>query len=361
MFTKSDLMLKSERVAMIRQTNEKEIIEQAIEALIRQTGCKMVYELLTVPEPYFADAKVELKVEQGNYFFIADIKARATRAEALFPLLRLLNRPEEFLLVTRQVTAEMADRFRDNGIQFIDDAGNAYINRPPFYLFIKGNRDRDAARPPVIGRAFKQTGLRVLYALLCNPGMENETYRVIADKAEVALGMVNWTMRELRELGFLIEMGTARKRNARLANRGKLLERWITAYTEQLRPKLFLGRYRGADGWWENTKLNPDQGLWGGEVAAARMTGFLKPEDVIIYVANDAQAKILAQFRLKKDPQGNVTLYTCFWKPETVAPNGDMVHPLLVYADLVATGDQRNLETARMVYDQHLVQLVGEN
>jgi hypothetical protein len=82
---------------------------------------------------------------------------------------------------------------------------------------------------------------------------------------------------------------------------------------------------------------------------------------VIIYVANETPAKMLANFRLKKDPQGNVEFYTCFWKPETVAPHGSMVHPLLVYADLVATGDQRNLETARMVYDQYLVQFIGKD
>jgi hypothetical protein len=69
---------------------------------------------------------------------------------------------------------------------------------------------------------------------------------------------------------------------------------------------------------------------------------------------------VLTQFRLKKDPQGNVEFYARFWKPETVAPNGNMVHPLLVYADLVATGNQRNLETARMIYEQHIVQLIGE-
>ena len=343
---------------MIHVLNEKEIIEQAIEALNRQTGYKMRYSQL---------GSQILLTQRSNCRpgTLSTFSMRRSRAEQLVPetllvLLRRLKRPEEFLLITRQVTAEVADRLRDNGIQFIDDAGNAFINRPPFYLFIKGNRNRDVARPPVIGRAFKQTGLRVLYALLCNPGMENETYRMIAGKADVALGMVNWTMRELRELGFLIEMRTGRIRNGRLTNKGKLLERWITAYAEQLRPKLFLGRYGGAEKWWENAELNPDQGLWGGEVAAARMTGYLKPEDVIIYVTDDP-AKMLAPFRLKKDPEGNVELYTRFWKPGTVAPHGDMVHPLLVYADLVATGNQRNLETARKIYDEHIIQLIRED
>lgn len=341
------------------RTTENHIIEQAFEALTRQIGCKVTFQPLADRD--FVDGKVELQAELGNYVFYAEVKARITGADTLLPLLRLMDRPEEFLIITRQLNAEMADQLRKNGIQFIDEAGNAFMNRPPFYLFIKGNKTPDAGRPAVTGRVFKQTGLRVLYAFLCNPGMENETYRVIAGKTGVALGMVDWVMRELRELGFLAETGAGRKKDVRLVHKAKLLERWIPAYTEQLRPKLFLGRFRGADQWWENADLGQTHGLWGGEVAAARMTDYLKPEDVVIYLANETPNEILARFRLKKDPQGNVEFYSCFWKPEAVVANGSMVHPLLVYADLVATGNQRNLETARMIYERHIVQLVGED
>jgi len=35
-----------------------------------------------------------------------------------------------------------------------------------------------------------------------------------------------------------------------------------------------------------------------------------------------------------------------------------MVHPILAYADLMATGDQRNRETAGIIYEQHIARLV---
>jgi len=38
-----------------------------------------------------------------------------------------------------------------------------------------------------------------------------------------------------------------------------------------------------------------------------------------------------------------------------------MAPPLLVYADLMATGEQRNLETARMIYEKYIVQLIRED
>ena len=30
----------------------------------------------------------------------------------------------------------------------------------------------------------------------------------------------------------------------------------------------------------------------------------------------------------------------------------DLVHPILIYADLLATGNERNIETAKMIYDK---------
>jgi hypothetical protein len=345
---------------MIREANEKEILDRALAAFTRQTGCSIAGEAMREGGTFHSDATVELQSEHGPVPFITVVKARVTAVETLQPLFRLPQQPEEFLLVTRQLTGDMADRLKNNGIQFIDTAGNTFINRPPYFIFIKGNRDLEAVKQPVLGRVFKQTGLRALYALLCTPGLENEPYRIIAAKTGVALGMVNWIMRELRELGFLLERGKRRERNTRLINREKLLERWITAYVEQLRPKLVYGRYRGPDNWWQHAKLNPEKALWGGEVAAAKLTGYLNPQEITVYIDKNDPTAMLIPNRLKKDPGGDVELLYRFWHPETVPANGDMAHPLLVYADLLATGNQRNLETARMIYDQHIVQLVRE-
>jgi hypothetical protein len=170
-----------------------------------------------------------------------------------------------------------------------------------------------------------------------------------------------WTiMHELKELGFLLVVGKGRGRKIRLINNERLLERWITAYPEQLRPKLTLGRYRGAAGWWKEAALDPDRALWGGEVAALKLTGHLNPQEATIYADKENLAAVLIPHKLKKDPAGDVEILRRFWRQDAVPPNGDMVHPLLVYADLMATGNQRNIETARLIYDQHIIQLVRE-
>jgi hypothetical protein len=338
--------------------NEQEILQNAANALTRLTGLKCKHRRKKSPGRQQVDAEVMVETAGREVRFRAEVKTRVTRADALLAVVKNTERAEEFLLVTPWVPETMAERFREGGIQFMDAAGNAFLDRPPLYIFITGNKKPESATVPTVGRAFKPTGLKLLFALLCIPGLENQPYRVIAAKAGVALGMVNWVMKELKELGFLLETGTTRARQARLLERERLLERWITGYAEQLRPKLAHGRYRGAAGWWQDARLQG--GLWGGEVAAAKLTGHLKPEVVTIYLDEDDPAAVLTAHKLRKDPDGEVELLYRFWQPDTIPPHGDTVHPLLVYADLLASGNQRNLETARMIYDQHIVRLVRD-
>lgn len=334
---------------------QKIILNAARDAFAKETGVAL--ELVERGPEHFlrlefqgTTAELEVWIESGPQKLATDLILR-----------NWVQNPEQHLVVRQQVTGAVADKLRQGGVQFIDTAGNGYINRPPLYLFIKGNKAQNPVELPVTPRAFKQTGLKVLFALLCTQGLENETYRTIAAKTGVALGMVDWVMKDLQVLGVLFETGSGRNRQLRLLQKEQLLERWVTAYAEQLRPKLVLGRYQGAEGWWQQAVLNPDEALWGGEVAAAKLTDYLKPQMITIYVDRDNPTAVLLTNRLKKDPQGEVELVARFWQPEAIAPRGDMVHPLLVYADLMATGNQRNIETARMIYDQHLVQLLRED
>ena len=334
---------------------EKEILKAARDAFERQTGVKL--ELINkAPD----QKRLRLHIPEAKALDIKII-TKATGLAYAALLYGDRQQGQGQIAVFNQTTAEMADTLRGNDIQFIDAAGNGYINQPPVYLFVKGNKAKLEIKAPTVNRVFKQTGLRVLYALLCNPGMENDTYRTIAAKTGVALGMVNWVFKDLNELGFILETGTGRAKKIRLINKEKLLERWLNAYTEQLRPKLLLGRYRGTDGWWQNAQLKPEQALWGGETAAAKLTDYLKPQEITVYLDKDNTAAVLIPNRLKKDPAGDVELVARFWQPDTIPPNGDMVHPLLVYADLMATGNQRNMETARIIYAEHIIQLIREN
>jgi hypothetical protein len=200
--------------------------------------------------------------------------------------------------------------------------------------------------------------LKVVFALLCRQELTDEPFRTIAQTTDVALGTVAWIMDDLKKLGYLLVMG---KRGRRLIRKQQLLERWVGAFPNQLRPKLLLGRYAAPDpNWCEQTRVGDFHAYWGGEPAAARLTGYLKPEVITLYT-RDKPARLQAAHRLRPDPRGNVEILEAFWDMAVDWTNPEIVHPLLVYADLLATGDPRNIETARRIYDEQLAGLVRED
>ena len=164
----------------------------------------------------------------------------------------------------------------------------------------------------------------------------------------------------MQKIGFLVDMG---RRGRRLVQKGKLLERWVTAYAEQLRPKKIIGKYDAIDpDFWKYKDLPLEKAYWGGEVAAAKLNKYLKPEIVTIYTINEeALNKYMIENRIRKDPEGKIEIIKTFWGVGQKRPYHHLVHPLLIYADLQATGDPRNIETAEMIYEQEIAGLIRED
>ncbi|MDD2338446.1 MAG: type IV toxin-antitoxin system AbiEi family antitoxin, partial [Geobacteraceae bacterium] len=174
------------------------------------------------------------------------------------------------LLATNYVNSKAAERLH-GCTQFIDTAGNAFLDQPSLYIYVKGNKPEkeEIARP--IGRIFKGIGLKIPFLLLCRPELTDRPYRELAKMTSVALGTVSSAIAEMIQKGYLLEM------RKQLLNRKTLFERWIPAYADYLKPKLLLGRFHGEGDWWKNVHLDPAIAQWGGEVAAAKLTKDLKP------------------------------------------------------------------------------------
>jgi hypothetical protein len=339
---------------MARET-QQDILELAVEAFKKNVRPDVKVE--TVEHDRRVDRPLRMGIDGKVLRFHAEVKAVITKAGAalLLAYQEKIRRP--VLLVTRYVNPRMADMLKTEGLEFIDAAGNAFINQPPFYVFVKGNKPPEIARPVPYARTFKATGLKIVYAFLCNPGLVNKPYRQIADAAGAALGTVGWLIQELKYQGYLLDTG---KRGMKMLQKEDLLRRWVDAYPETLRPKLILGRFRGDEGGWRTPVLKPDTALWGGEVAATELTGYLKPQVITLYVNRQMLNRLLLDNRLRKDPTGDVEILERFWGPGEAFQRKALVHPVLVYADLMAVGNQRDRETAKMIYDQHIARLVRE-
>lgn len=165
-------------------------------------------------------------------------------------------------------------------------------------MFITGRKPQTTKTLGRPARAFNPTGSRLVFALLCQPGLENQPYREMAKEAGISLGAVNWIINDLKSLGHLVDFGS---RGRRLVKRKELLKRWTSAYPEQLRPKLILGRFKSGyarDCGKRWTYLPTHSG--GGEVAAKLLTKYLRPETVTIY-AESILPRLQARHRLHRD------------------------------------------------------------
>ena len=267
---------------------------------------------------------------------------------------------KNLLVVTSHVTPGQGLALRDSGVQFIDTAGNCYLDVPGCYSFILGQKggvpDARSAAP-----SFSAAAVRLLFHYLTDPNLLtqprkaliNRPYRDISKITDVSLGSVTTTRATLNALGFLSETPAG----LGLIHRQDLIERWVSAYTARLRPKLSVGRYRSpTPNWGLQVTLDPKIALWGGESAAARLTKHLKPEIMTIYRLGNLNPFILEN-DLHLDREGTVEILDSFWSSPDIR-EGNCVHPLLVYADLVTSGLDRNIETARILYGQNLRQLV---
>ncbi|MBW8328453.1 MAG: hypothetical protein K0M48_04645 [Thiobacillus sp.] len=266
---------------------------------------------------------------------------------------------EPRMLVVPYMTAEMAERCRLLKIPFLDAAGNAYLDAPGLFVYVAGRKKPDIPElntKVAPHQAFKPTGMRVIFALLLNPALAGRNYRDIAKAAGVALGTVGWVLRDLHTKGYLHEVLRGEKR---LYNPDRLMQEWVAFYPVKLRPKLNVRRFRAPHpDWWKNVDLAEYEARWGGEVAADKLTGYLKPATFTIYL-HGKPARLILEQRLRPDVNGDIEVLEAFWdvaeetawqaqQPDDTAP------PLLAYADLMATTDSRNLETARMIYDRYL-------
>ena len=352
-------------------TNVKDqaILLRALEALHRTTGFtgQVIEEELKMTQGFRADAHVEVEANGQGYGYMAEIK-RIDRFATLWDIKNQGDRyGDRLLLVAPHITTEIAEKCRELDLQFIDTVGNAYLHRPGLFVLVKGQR-------PIKGedfhlteqegkRAGTATNLRVFFALLCKPGLLNAPYRDINQAAGVALGTVGWIFYDLNARGYIT--GGKGKGDRVLLERHRLVQEWVTNYPIKLRPKLNPRRFRAPiTDWWKKVDVTKYGAQWGAEVAAEKLTAHLRPHAFTIYLHKEQGQKnltrMVAKHKLRPDLQGDIEILDAFWNFEDEKPMPELVQPLLIYADLIATLDPRNLEVAKLIHERYIANTDAE-
>lgn len=261
------------------------------------------------------------------------------------------------LLATTYLTPALADECVEQGLQFVDLAGNLYVRAPGQYILVTGKPanpdiERLASRSGKPATSASASALRMIFVLLSAPELVNRPYREIASSAGVALGTVGNVFDDLRERGLL-----AGADDRRLLDPAALREEWAINYPLRLLPKLNVQRFAvGDSSWWQHAELPVRQAWWSGEVAAAKLTGQLRPASQTLYIEPAARpAAIMAlaeRHRLRANPTGTLEIVDAFWHLDETRMKQLTAPPLLVYADLQGSREPRNVEAAASIREQ---------
>ena len=298
----------------------------------------------------YVDGIVEFNIRGTKIEMAAEAKNNIQNP-SLPHLMNLRNHNKEVIVLANTILPRFKKELHALGINYIDAAGNAFIKQDPVFVWIDGKKEIETPQT-LKNKPFSKAGLKVIFLLLTHDEFINETVRQIAKTAEVSLDTVHKTINGLKELNYLVRLNEF----TLTWNRKKeLLDRWITEYETRLKHGLHIGDFNffNENDFLKWKKLNFKSTLtkWGGEPAGEILTGFLKPEKLTIYT-NEPKIDWIRNYKLVPNANGYISLYQRFWKLDE--PRTTTTPPLLVYADLINTGNRRNIETAQKIYEQYL-------
>ena len=340
------------------ETHPNDVVHEALAQLQRNVpDLRAEFEQPDTPHERI-DGRLRLFRPRFGAFepLAVEIKLGVTTA-ALPRIINKLNALNEpCVLVTDYLGPGAATLLKNKGVFYLDTAGNAYLDLDKMLILVAGQKTAGLPRRGPVA-AFGDAGVRLIFALLAAPALLDHPYRQIAAAAGVAQGTITHVLQDLEALGFFQQVGRKRILRDRLG----LAARWAEAYAERLRPKLLRGRFDPPDAqWWKRADLKPFGGAWGGEPAGNLLTDYLRPETLTLYIpqrpdAPGAYARFIAENGLRKNPDGKLEILETFWDPEIIGPTEEgTVHPLLAYADLMATQDARCIETGKIIHDERL-------
>lgn len=326
---------------------EKDLIHEVENKLVELVGRSNVCtQMSPIPE-------IDWELCIKGYEFLCEVKETITRSNFGSIQMKLkawqekANKP--ILLVARNIYPLLMDELARQGINSLDIAGNCRIKVGDLLLHIEGKKV--SPKFQVISsnrsRLFQETGIKIIFRILLDPEWVNLPYRQMQLSTNVSLGSITVIMNELIESGYLLKTNKGKF----LKNKQELLERWMIAYGEILKPKLLIRRMTFKDAElrknWADLKLLSDT-YWGGEPAAYLFDGYLYPESFTIYGGNLGD---WIKVGLRPYDEGEIFIYQKFW---SFVEQSQISPALLTYADLMGSGNSRNIEAAQRIYNNEL-------
>ena len=328
---------------------EETIVSLAIENLEKNTPLKVKW--LNHKTPDGLNGAVAIRFKEEELELPVEIKQELRASQVLQLEKTAKEHNGNIILIAYRIEPKVKKELRRLDIPYLESNGNLFIHKGPLFFWLEHCKPLKLDKQQR-NRAFTKTGLRTVFHFLRFEEDVNLPYRTIAEITGTALGNVTNILKGLQDQGFLLPLN---QREYKLQNKKELLNRWIIGYQQDLKPSLHVGTFRflKSDDFhnWKQLPLEAGHSWWGGEPAADLYTNYLHPEVLTIYTS-ESRSEFIKNYRLIPDPKGNVNVYERFWSKDE--GNDNIAPPLLVYTDLIITGDRRCLETAERLYHAFL-------
>ncbi|WP_084164325.1 type IV toxin-antitoxin system AbiEi family antitoxin [Rheinheimera texasensis] len=308
------------------------------------------------------DARVRLNLADSFVSLVVEVKRWANHIDTDLLLMKLSRKSpiQNLILVAQYINPKMAERFRDAELQFIDTVGNIYLRQPGHFLFVTGNKEgdlsHDKGQSVPMAKALSAKALVVMYTILKEPDALKWSYRMFSEKTSVSIGMISQVMRELEQQGYLTKSST---KVTSILQPDELLQRWTAGYMDVWRKFRSPERWVSSEPFWQDEQqLSASTAVIGGEIAASHYLNYLTPGSAMFYATRQEIDSMARTFRLRKARTDFESGYKIsFMEPmmpkELLIGNDGYAHPLLAYAELMASKDPRNIDTAKRLYDRY--------
>ena len=293
-----------------------------------------------------SNRRYDSDISIGDVKLVGEVKSYVNNAnfnQTLFRLQEIRQTSKlPIMLIVGDISPQNLMKFAEEGFNVLDHAGNCYINIPPLYILITGQK---LVKPKeTVKKVFNDSAIKLIFYFLLDKSNIAKPYRKIVEETGFSIGTVKNVIEEMTLQHHIIKTSKGRV----LMDWRKLLDDWQVAYNQTLKPKLFLKKMTLAKPEriknWKDTKL-PQDACWGGESGANLTDGYLIPEIHTIYTGGDSN-EIIRTSRILPSSEGEILVYKKFW---TGIEENHIAPKILIYADLMGTANSRCLDAAKRI------------
>ena len=293
-----------------------------------------------------SNRRYDTDISIGNVKLVGEVKSYVNNAnfnQMLFRLQEIRQTSKlPIMLIVGDISPQNLMKFAEEGFNVLDHAGNCYINIPPLYILITGQK---LVKPKeTVKKVFNDSAIKLIFYFLLDKSNIAKPYRKIVEETGFSIGTVKNVIEKMTLRHHIIKTSKGRV----LMDWRKLLDDWQVAYNQTLKPKLFLKKMTLAKPEriknWKDTKL-PQDACWGGESGANLTDGYLIPEIHTIYTGGDSN-EIIRTSRILPSSEGEILVYKKFW---TGIEENHIAPKILIYADLMGTANSRCLDAAKRI------------